>query len=67
MTRRCSSAGISNADYAKLNSPDANDPLLNRAVGGQYAPGSTFKLITASSLVSHNEINTTDLYGCPAR
>jgi len=57
--------GISNADYAKLNSPDANDPLLNRAVGGQYAPGSTFKLITASSLVSHNEINTTDLYGCP--
>ena len=32
--------------YAKLLS-DPNKPLLNRATGGGYAPGSTFKPITA--------------------
>lgn len=57
--------GISNADYAKLQAPSANDPLLDRAIAGQYAPGSTFKLITASSLVMHHEINTHTLYPCP--
>ncbi|WP_375474484.1 penicillin-binding transpeptidase domain-containing protein [uncultured Jatrophihabitans sp.] len=57
--------GISQADYAKLTSPAAGAPLLSRAINGAYAPGSTFKLITASSLVSHHEINTTDTYPCP--
>jgi penicillin-binding protein 2 len=57
--------GISEADYRKLTSAQANDPLISRAINGAYAPGSTFKLITASSLVTHKEINTTDRYGCP--
>ncbi len=57
--------GISSADYAKLVAPNADDPLLSRAIAGQYAPGSTFKLITSSSLVMHHEINTTSLYPCP--
>jgi penicillin-binding protein 2 len=57
--------GISNADYARLIAPSSNDPLLDRAIGGQYAPGSTFKLITTSSLVSHNEISLDGIYGCP--
>jgi penicillin-binding protein 2 len=57
--------GISNRDYAALTRPSADDPLLSRAIAGQYAPGSTFKLITASSLVDHHEINTTTLYPCP--
>lgn len=57
--------GISNADYTKLTAPAANDPLLSRAVAGQYAPGSTFKLITSSSMVTHHEINPNTLYGCP--
>jgi penicillin-binding protein 2 len=57
--------GISNKDYAALTSPSANDPLLSRAIAGAYAPGSTFKLITASSLVSHHEIYPDTLYGCP--
>lgn len=57
--------GISNANYAALTSPSANDPLLSRAIAGQYAPGSTFKLITTSSLVSHQEISTSGHYACP--
>ncbi|HSY16025.1 MAG TPA: penicillin-binding transpeptidase domain-containing protein, partial [Jatrophihabitantaceae bacterium] len=35
--------GISSADYAKLIAPGANDPLVGRAIDGEYAPGSTFK------------------------
>ena len=57
--------GISQADYAKLTAPSANDPLLSRAIAGQYAPGSTFKLITTSSLVSHHEISLNGHYPCP--
>jgi len=38
--------GISDANYkALLNNP--SDPLLDRTIQGQYAPGSTFKLVTA--------------------
>lgn len=57
--------GISNKNYRNLTAPSANDPLLSRAVAGQYAPGSTFKLITSSSLVTHHEIYPNTLYGCP--
>jgi len=57
--------GISVADYQKLTAPSANDPLVGRAISGQYAPGSTFKLITASSLVQNNEISLTGHYPCP--
>ncbi len=57
--------GISQKNYAALTSPAADDPLVSRAVAGQYAPGSTFKLITTSSLVSHSEISVHDRYPCP--
>lgn len=57
--------GISSADYARLTAPDANDPLVSRAVAGEYAPGSTFKLITASSLVMNHQVSLQDTYPCP--
>jgi penicillin-binding protein 2 len=57
--------GISEADYKKITSPAAGTPLLSRAINGAYAPGSTFKLITSSSMVTHHEINTHTLYPCP--
>jgi penicillin-binding protein 2 len=57
--------GISVADYRKLTAPSANDPLISRAIAGQYAPGSTFKLISSSSIIMHNEASLTGTYGCP--
>lgn len=43
--------GISRAQYAELNTPEAHSPLTNRTIAGQYAPGSTFKLPTAVAAV----------------
>ncbi len=40
---------ISSANYAALTSPTSNQPLVNRAIQGEYTPGSTFKLATASA------------------
>lgn len=39
--------GISFAQFELLTSPDNFQPILNRAIQGTYAPGSTFKPITA--------------------
>ncbi len=43
--------GISTAQFQALTAPEAHFPLTNRAIGGQYAPGSTFKLATAVAAV----------------
>jgi penicillin-binding protein 2 len=45
--------GISAANLRALYSKRANAPLLSRAFQGQFAPGSTFKPITASAALTH--------------
>lgn len=57
--------GISVADYRRLTAPTANDPLVSRAVAGEYAPGSTFKLISSSSIIMHDEATLDGRYPCP--
>ncbi|WP_432140013.1 MULTISPECIES: penicillin-binding protein 2 [unclassified Streptomyces] len=44
--------GISAKDYKKLTGKDSNYPLLNRAIQGQAAPGSIFKVISTSAAVA---------------
>ena len=39
--------GITPEQFQTLNNPASNFPLVNRAVSGLYAPGSTFKPFTA--------------------
>ncbi|GDY74172.1 hypothetical protein SAV31267_036570 [Streptomyces avermitilis] len=43
--------GISAKDYARLTGKKSNYPLLNRAIQGQSAPGSTFKVISTAAAV----------------
>ena len=57
--------GISQADYDRLiQNPDR--PLLNRAIAGQYAPGSTFKMVTATAGLQEGKITPSTLLSCPS-
>jgi penicillin-binding protein 2 len=47
--------GISDAAYKKLIE-DPNTPLVNKAIGEQYAPGSTFKLVTGTAGLQDKKI-----------
>ncbi|MFE3994574.1 penicillin-binding protein 2 [Streptomyces goshikiensis] len=44
--------GISGKDYAKLTAKSSNVPLMNRAIQGQAAPGSIFKVIPTTAAVN---------------
>ena len=43
--------GISTKDYAALTNTKSDFPLLNRAIQGQSAPGSTFKVVSTSAAI----------------
>ena len=57
--------GISEAEYNRLVT-DPDRPLLNRAIAGQYAPGSTFKMVTAAAGLQEGKITPQTLLGCPS-
>ncbi len=48
--------GISNYEWERLiNNP--RNPLLNKAIGGQYPPGSTFKMMVALAAIENGIIS----------
>ena len=44
--------GLSAAQNTQLFGPTSGEPSLNRAIAGQYIPGSTFKLNTATAALN---------------
>lgn len=50
--------------YAQLIG-DPNLPLVDRAISGQYPPGSIFKIITASAALQEGVVSPTQRITCP--
>lgn len=57
--------GISQKDLDRLTSESAGVPMVSRATQGQFAPGSTFKLISSSNVLTNGQATTTGNYTCP--
>jgi penicillin-binding protein 2 len=56
-----------NADTGKEKSllmKDENKPLLNRAIMGEYPPGSTFKIISATAALTEGKITEQTYFHC---
>lgn len=53
--------GISNEKYQEYNDQQA---LYNRAISGAYAPGSTFKMVTAMAGLETGKISVSDRINC---
>ena len=52
--------GISQERYKQLQNVDGVSALLDRSISGQYAPGSTFKLVTGTAALSNRLITGND-------
>jgi len=55
--------GISAQEYEQL-SQDAEHPMINHAISGQYPPGSTFKIIPAAGALEEGVINLNTQVRC---
>ena len=58
------SAGIQTAAWERLMS-DPEKPLINRVIQGQYAPGSTFKIVSALAALQEGVITPATRFHCP--
>ncbi len=58
------SLGIT-SDYWKELSKDKKAPLMNKAITGQYPPGSTFKMIVGLAALEAGVINSSSTVYCP--
>lgn len=56
--------GIDQKAFDEMLSEEAGEPLLSRAVQGQYPPGSTFKISSLSAAVE-NGFSLRSTYACP--
>jgi penicillin-binding protein 2 len=57
-------AGISQANFDRLNN-DRTLPMFDRAVGGAYPPGSTYKMITAAAALQEGVVSPATQVYCP--
>jgi penicillin-binding protein 2 len=58
--------GISVEDYKRL-SEDPEHPLVNHAIGGQYPPGSTMKIIIAAAGLEEGVVSIQSRFGCQGK
>lgn len=56
--------GIDEGEWQKLNDPGNNYPLNNRAIVGQYPPGSTFKVVTALAALQEGMVAAHSPFRC---
>ncbi|MDP4000120.1 MAG: penicillin-binding transpeptidase domain-containing protein, partial [bacterium] len=56
--------GVSQAKYKEL-SKDEEKPLFNRPVSGEYPPGSTFKIVTATGALAEGVVSPGDYVASP--
>lgn len=59
--------GIPNELWNSLNNQQSNYPLINRAAGAAYAPGSTFKPITGIAGLTESLVNRQTSFVCAGR
>ena len=52
--------GISSELWKSYNAKENNNPLINRAISGTYAPGSTFKMVTATAALQTGNVTTSE-------
>ncbi len=57
--------GISQQEFNYLFGTGSGEPVINRDVQGQYAPGSTFKIVSTAAAVA-NGYSINGLHACPA-
>ena len=55
--------GMSQKEWDSLRNSE-NQPLANKAISGNYPPGSTFKMIVAIAALEENLITTEELINC---
>lgn len=51
-------------DWDEISTDEENTPLINRAIQGQYPPGSTFKVVTALAYMRYNPDYADYTYNC---
>ncbi|WP_028649854.1 penicillin-binding protein 2 [Nocardiopsis sp. CNT312] len=56
--------GIDQETFDEMLSAEAGEPLLSRAIQGQYPPGSTFK-VSSLSAAAENGYSLRSTYACP--
>lgn len=56
--------GISDAEWRSIND-DPTHPMFNRAISGAFAPGSTFKIVTAVAAEMSHKFNKNMTFNCP--